>query len=205
MTDIKGTPSVPVFPANSDRSKVEKSTESKVIAKATEKKNRTVYKALSDFVVSDIPEVWEHLVIDVVIPTAKSMLTDMVTQGIQSLLYGNSAPKTRGSYVTYGSRSTSTSYTRASSPTYSRPQRHTAERIRDLEFESNQDLRDMLAFIAEVFEDREVLTVAELKEAAGLKVSYVDDRWGWGPEAAFRSVVDRGRHVLLVPSPEPLS
>lgn len=204
MTDIKGTPSVPVFPANSDRSKVEKSTESKVIAKATEKKNRTVYKALSDFVVSDIPEVWEHLVIDVVIPTAKSMLTDMVTQGIQSLLYGNSAPKTRGSYVTYGSRSTS-SYTRASSPVTSRSQTRSVDRIRDLEFESAQDLRDMLAFIAEVFDDREVLTVAELKEAAGLKVSYVDDRWGWGREANFRSVVDRGRQVLLVPSPEPLS
>ena len=204
MTNIKGTPSVPVFPANSDRSKVEKSTESKVIAKATEKKNRTVYKALSDFVVSDIPEVWEHLVIDVVIPTAKSMLTDMVTQGIQSLLYGNSAPKTRGSYVTYGSRSTS-SYTRASSPVTSRSQTRSVDRIRDLEFESAQDLRDMLAFIAEVFDDREVLTVAELKEAAGLKVSYVDDRWGWGREANFRSVVDRGRQVLLVPSPEPLS
>lgn len=204
MTDIKGTPSVPVFPANSDRSKVEKSTESKVIAKATEKKNRTVYKALSDFVVSDIPEVWEHLVIDVVIPTAKSMLTDMVTQGIQSLLYGNSAPKTRGSYVTYGSRSTS-SYTRASSPVTSRSQTRSVDRIRDLEFESAQDLRDMLAFIAEVFDDREVLTVAELKEAAGLKVSYVDDRWGWGREANFRSIVDRGRQVLLVPSPEPLS
>jgi hypothetical protein len=79
------------------------------------------------------------------------------------------------------------------------------DRIRDLEFESAQDLRDMLAFIAEVFDDREVLTVAELKEAAGLKVSYVDDRWGWGREANFRSVVDRGRQVLLVPSPEPLS
>lgn len=204
MTDIKGTPSVPVFPANSDRSKVEKSTESKVIAKATEKKNRTVYKALSDFVVSDIPEVWEHLVIDVVIPTAKSMLTDMVTQGIQSLLYGNSAPKTRGSYVTYGSRSPS-SYARASSPVTSRSQTRSVDRIRDLEFESAQDLRDMLAFIAEVFDDREVLTVAELKEAAGLKVSYVDDRWGWGREANFRSIVDRGRQVLLVPSPEPLS
>lgn len=204
MTDIKGTPSVPVFPANSDRAKVEKSTESKVIAKASEKKNRTVYRALSDFVVSDIPEVWEHLVIDVVIPTVKSMLTDMVTQGVQSLLYGNSAPKTRGSYVTYGSRST-TSYSRASAPMRSRPQTRSDDRIRDLEFESNQDLRDMLAFIAEVFDDREVLTVAELKEAAGLKVSYVDDRWGWGREASFRSVVDRGRHVLLVPSPEPLS
>ena len=83
------------LPGNTDKAKEGASPEKKVIAKAKVQKKSAIKEALRTFFVRDLPEIAEHLVIDVAIPAAKNAITDMVTQGIQQLLYGEVDPRRR--------------------------------------------------------------------------------------------------------------
>lgn len=197
------------LPGNSDKAKEGASPEKKVIAKAKVQKKSAIKEALRTFFVQDLPEIAEHLVVDVAIPAAKNAITDMVTQGIQQLLYGEADPRRRPT-------SGYTSYSRSSRDYSGRAyyESHRAERrgprqskptnVEDLVFDTRGDAVDVIEYIAETIEEYGQVSVADLMSSVGIQPRYTDERWGWTTTDAFELRQIREGWLVSADRPEPL-
>lgn len=197
------------LPGNTDKAKEGASPEKKVIAKAKVQKKSAIKEALRTFFAQDLPEIAEHLVIDVAIPAAKNAITDMVTQGIQQLLYGEVDPRRRPS-------SGYTSYSRSSHSDRSRgyyesrrterrePRQPKPTNVEDLVFDTRGDAVDVIEFIAETIEQYGQVSVADLMSSVGIQPRYTDERWGWTITDAFEIRQIREGWLISADRPEPL-
>lgn len=213
MTDIvpiePTRPTEVSLPGNSDKAKEGASPEKKVIAKAKVQKKSAIKEALRTFFVQDLPEIAEHLVVDVAIPAAKNAITDMVTQGIQQLLYGEVDPRRRSTsgYTSYSrssrdyrgnayyeSRRTERRESRQSKPT----------NVEDLVFDTRGDAVDVIEYVAETIEEYGQVSVADLMSSVGIQPRYTDERWGWTTTDAFELRQIREGWLVSADRPEPL-
>lgn len=194
------------LPGNTDKAKEGASPEKKVIAKAKVQKKSAIKEALRTFFAQDLPEIAEHLVIDVAIPAAKNAITDMVTQGIQQLLYGEVDSRRR-------STSGYTSYSRSSRSDRSRgyyDSRRSERRepkptnVEDLVFDTRGDAVDVIEFIAEQIEEYGQVSVADLMSSVGIQPRYTDERWGWTTTDAFEIRQIREGWLVSADRPEPI-
>lgn len=217
MTDIvpiePTRPSEVSLPGNTDKAKEGASPEKKVIAKAKVQKKSAIKEALRTFFAQDLPEIAEHLVIDVAIPAAKNAITDMVTQGIQQLLYGNVDPRRRN---TSGYTSGYTSYSSTSRSDWGRgyydshrterrePRQPKPTNVEDLVFDTRGDAVDVIEYVAEQIEEYGQVSVADLLSSVGIQPRYTDERWGWTTIDAFEIRQIREGWLVSADRPEPL-
>ena len=213
MTDIvpiePTRPTEVSLPGNTDKAKEGASPEKKVIAKAKVQKKSAIKEALRTFFAQDLPEIAEHLVIDVAIPAAKNAITDMVTQGIQQLLYGDVDPRRRSTsgYTSYSSSSRSDrgrdSY---ESRRYERrePRQPKPTSVDDLVFDTRGEAVDIIEYIAETIEQYGQVSVADLMSSVGIQPRYTDERWGWTTTDAFELRQIREGWLVSADRPDPI-
>ena len=197
------------LPGNTDKAKEGASPEKKVIAKAKVQKKSAIKEALRTFFVQDLPEIAEHLVVDVAIPAAKNAITDMVTQGIQQLLYGEVDPRRRqtSGYTSYSSSSRSDrgrAYydSRRSANRETRQSKPT--NVEDLVFDTRGEAVDVIEYIAETIEQYGQVSVADLMSSVGINPRYTDERWGWTSTDAFELRQIREGWLVSADRPEPI-
>lgn len=202
-------PSEVSLPGNTDKAKEGASPEKKVVAKAKVQKKSAIKEALRTFFTQDLREIAEHLVIDVAIPAAKNAITDMVTQGIQQLLYGEVDPR-RISTSGYTSYSSSSRIDRRTSRYESRrserrePHQPKPTNVEDLVFDTRGDAVDVIEYIAETIEQYGQVSVAELMSSVGIQPRYTDERWGWTTTDAFEIRQIREGWLISADRPETL-
>lgn len=213
MTDIvpiePTRPSEVSLPGNSDKAKEGASPEKKVIAKAKVQKKSAIKEALRTFFVQDLPEIAEHLVVDVAIPAAKNAITDMVTQGIQQLLYGEVDPRRRPTtgYTSYSRSSRDYSgraYYESRRTERREPRQSKPTNVEDLVFDTRGDAVDVIEYIAETIEEYGQVSVADLMSSVGIQPRYTDERWGWTTTDAFELRQIREGWLVSADRPEPL-
>lgn len=85
------------YPTNSDRSKEKKTIEP--VAKARIKRESTARKVVGEIIREDARSVGETVLWDVIIPTVKNLISDTVTRGIESMLYGGDSLLDRGLHI----------------------------------------------------------------------------------------------------------
>lgn len=214
IVPIEPTRSIEVsLPGNTDKAKEgasPKKKEAKVIAKAKVSKSSPIKEALKTFFVDDLPDIANHLVIDVAIPAAKNAITDMVTQGIQQLLYGAADVKRgpNGTYTSYGSASRGT-YTRGTpnNVQYSKSRgvsHQSSSQVDNLIFETKPDAMEVIEYLAETIDRHGQVSVADLYSSVGIKTQYTDERWGWTTLDAFEVRLSREGWIIASQSPEPI-
>ena len=197
------------LPGNTDKAKEGASPEKKVIAKAKVQKKSAIKEALRTFFVQDLPEIAEHLVVDVAIPAAKNAITDMVTQGIQQLLYGDVDPRRRptSGYTSYSRSSRDYSgkaYYESRRPERREPRQQKPTNVEDLVFDTRGDAVDVIEYVAEQIEGYGQVSVADLMSAVGIQPRYTDERWGWTTTDAFELRQIREGWLVSADRPEPL-
>lgn len=199
-------PSEVSLPGNTDKAKEGASPEKKVIAKAKVQKKSAIKEALRTFFAQDLPDIAEHLVIDVAIPAAKNAITDMVTQGIQQLLYGNIDPRRRptSGYTSYSSSSRTNRGTGYYEPRRSERREPKPTNVEDLVFDTRGDAVDVIEFVAEQIEEYGQVSVADLMSSVGIQPRYTDERWGWTTTDAFEIRQIREGWLVSADRPEPL-
>nr|DAF69221.1 MAG TPA: hypothetical protein [Caudoviricetes sp.] len=196
------------LPGNTDKAKEGDSPEKKVIAKAKVQKKSRIKEALRTFFAQDLPEIAEHLVVDVAIPAAKNAITDMVTQGIQQLLYGEvDRRRPTAGYTSYSSssrsyRGTGRYETRPISNRETRQSKPT--NVEDLVFDTRGDAVDVIEYVAEMIEQYGQITVADLMSSVGINPRYTDERWGWTSTDAFELRQIREGWLVSADRPEPI-
>ena len=174
------------YKPNSHRSKEQAEQEQKLPEKRTEKivtgavtrrKQSGLSKAGSIFMSGDMESVKSYILMDVLIPTIKRAISDIVCNGINMLLGepGRAKNSPQGAKVSYRSYYDQQSDRRD----YARPRAQSPYSYDDIVFSSRGDAEEVLSRMEELLERFEVVSVADLFDMAGVSCNYTDNKYGW--------------------------
>ena len=176
-----------------EREKVEKIVTGNVKAK---KKN-----GFSSLVSEDASSVKDYIFADVLMPALQKLVVDIVKDGIDIVIYGNTRrdKKDRGSfrgdYVSYSKYADRYDRREPSRPRY---------QIDEIIFDNRTDAEDVLDTLDDMIERYGDVSVAAFYETVGLPSSHTDEKYGW--TSMVNAKVDRVRDgfVLRLPRVRPL-
>lgn len=177
----------PEFKSNSHKSKGENNVVevrpqvNKVTTGNTKKKKKSeVSKFANTFLAEDVTSVKSYIIEEVLVPAAKKAFVDIVTNGIDMLLYGEvrSKGKDKGSKVSY-SGYYDRKDTRSRDTDRSRRTSRNGYDYEDVSFESRGDAESVLDSMFELLDRYEMVSVGDLYDLAGMSGSYIDNKFGW--------------------------
>lgn len=213
------TANIPLRPEEMPGNRISKPEETpreklKPVAQATRK--TSIGSKVANFFAEDLRGVADYLIQDVILPATKDLIVDMVRQGIERTVYGESAPRSRRSF---GPSSRGGSYTNYSRFSYSSPRRdpdigpgdrrEVSRRSRvnhdfsEIVVGSRGEALDILEGLDKQLGQFGVVTVADFYDLAGITAEFVDESWGW---ADLRSAtVRQTRAGFICDLPRPVS
>lgn len=149
----------------------------------------------------------EYVLYEVLIPAAKSTISDIVSNTIEMALYGETGKRSsrlrRDRDVTHVSYNSIYDGRKSRSRSSSRRPR-SRHRFDDIVIEKRVDAEEVLSTMVDQIDLYELVTVADFYEACGIQSEYTDQNYGWESlrEASIRPV--RGGYILDLPDPYPL-
>lgn len=158
----------------------EKKIEKVVQGTVKTKKKSEVRKFADVFISEDAENVKTFVLMDVLVPAIKKAISDIVTNGIDMILYGESgrtrkaSPASRISYNQYYDRDR-------------RDIRRDRDVVRsrsnytynDILLESRGEAEEVLARMDELVATYGMVSVADLNELVGITGQYTDNNYGW--------------------------
>lgn len=173
------------FKSNSNRSKEQDSTEKvlerrtgKVISgEAHKRKQSNLSKAGSVFMPGDMDSVKNYILMDVLVPSIKRAISDIVCNGINMLL----GEPTRSKSGTQAAKVNYRSYYEQQSDRrdYNRPRTQAAYSYDDIVFPTRGDAEEVLYRMEELLQRFDMVSVADLFDMAGISCNYTDNKYGW--------------------------
>lgn len=152
-----------------------------------------------------------YVVADVLLPAARDMVVDIITKGVERVVYGERysssrrrSPEYRGN-VQYNSpvrREYRSSILPGQPPRI--PNRINRRESSDVLIESREEANLVLQTMVDCVEKYEQVSMADLNELLGLQSANIDHRWGWTTlnEASIRQT--RDGYLLELPPMEEL-
>ena len=191
------------------KEEVKKSSEEKNITpvvkgKVTRKKNN-VRKLTDTFVNEDMHNVNSYIVFDVLIPAAKKAISDIVTNGIDMILYGETG-RSKNNRVAGGISYRSYYDRKDEERRYgSTRQARTRYSYDELTFESRGEAEEILERMDELIATYDFVTVADYYDLAGVTCEYTDNKYGWKDIRGADIRRDRdGGYTIKLPSVRPI-
>lgn len=132
------------------------------------------------FLSDNVETVSSYVVEDVIIPSVKDMIADLVKGAIDIILYGGESKNYRSSFrkpINYSSISTgkkSAASDRDSSKYISR-----GSSVNDIIFEDRRDAIEVVQNMYELMGDYHMVSKADLYDMVGKQSSWTDQKWGW--------------------------
>lgn len=153
----------------------------------------------------------------VIVPSAKDMFSQAVIQGVERMVYGDSARSYSQSstYRSNGSSKPYFQYSRSSAPARREESRDRRPEL-SREARANHDFQEVIIPTrAEAMEVRDGMfhlmekydevSVSDFYRLCGITPQYTDENWGWKDIRGTEPHRDRsGGYVLTLPRPEPL-
>lgn len=180
--------------------KVEKVVTGKVIAK----KRSGLRKFTDEFISEDAKNIKSYVFGEVLIPAIKKAISDIVTDGIDMILYGGTRPGRRSSaadkisYRSYYDRGTS----RYSEPV--RDNRYSSYSYDDIILNSRGEAEDVLARMDELMDTYGLVRVADLYDLVGITGNYTDNKYGWTNIRNAEIVRVRDGYMIKMPRAVPI-
>lgn len=197
------------YQPNSFRSKEEqKATEKKVekIVKGNVKtRKKTGARKFADvFIAEDISNVKSYILMDVLVPAIKKAISDIVTNGIDMILYpggtGRSNKSSSASKISYRNYYDKRDEDRR---THENRTRHVYS-YDDIVLEHRSEAEDVLARMDELIETYDVVSVADLYDLIGKTCNYTDNKYGWTNIRTAEVVHVRDGYLLKLPKALPI-
>lgn len=190
-------------PVEQERPKVKKVIKGKVVTK-----KKSIGRKFADtFIGEDVQDVKGYILQDVLVPAIKDTISDVVTGGIEMLLFGERRGRGGRSYSTNSRTSYNSMYNRS---TQSSARRHTDRRgysshaVNDIILESRGEAEQVLGDMLDAIKDYGSVSVADLYDMVGETGVFTDNNWGWFDlgNASVRRV--REGYLLVLPRVESL-
>jgi hypothetical protein len=182
-----------------------KVVEKVTVGEVTQRKKPLWQRVSGSMVVDDGPTVTQYIVFEVLLPAAKNMISDAVSQGVDRLMFGDSRPNSRN-------RTAGTSgYTNYSKVTPLRPdRREMTQRARsshdfdDIVIQTRGEAEEVLDKLRALVDQYEMATVSDLYDLVGVSGDFTDDKWGWYDlrNAGVRPI--RAGYLIVLPRPQAL-
>lgn len=182
-----------------------------IVTSKVSKKRRSIGNSITQTLFgNDTKSVLSYVLNDVLIPAAKSTIQEMVSGGIEMLLFGDSVDRSRSyrrsgnrNIINYGSfsRQRDVRSDRTSSTKFRSLSRGKYE---DVVIEDRGEAEDVIENLIELIEQYGVATLADFYELVGIDSDFSDNKYGWDNLA--RASVNRVRegYVIDFPKPRPL-
>ena len=187
-------------------------TESVVTGEVVRKRKSKIQNVAETFFGGDLKDVASYVVMDVMIPAAKDMLYDTVSQGFSRLLFGEVRQRTASTnreYTSYGSMSRDRSVRRVDQSRRNGRDDTFRDRISsndfdDITFRDRRDAEAVMDILMDTIDHYGQCSVADLLKASGMSPKYTDYDSGW--HDLSRASISRYRdgYVLNMPRTEDL-
>lgn len=195
------------FKPNSHKSKeeAEKKDEKRIqkpLGKIVTKKKPLGSKFADVFLSDDVDSVRGYVLFDVLVPAIKNAISEMITGGINMMLFGETRGSSKGGYTDYGSSyHTTYKYKGGSSYSDNRRERRSGYDYKDIILESRSDAEQLRDNLIDLIEDYGSVSVADLYDALDITSEYTDHKWGWMnlKDISIRRV--REGYLLVLPKP----
>ena len=157
----------------------DKKVDKVITGKARVKKKSGLERLSKSFIAEDASNVKSYILLDVLIPAAKKAVFDIVTNGIDMILYGETRQRNkRGSnvpYVSYDRFADRRDY--GSSRYSSRQSRSCLDE--DIILDSRDEAEEVLRQLDLLIDTYHVASVSDLYDLVGQTGPYTGNRYGW--------------------------
>lgn len=185
----------------------EKRVTEKVVTGTVKRKKKGLFdKFMGNIISEDAPSIKSYIFGDVLIPAIKKAISDIVTDGIDIILYGESR-KGRGrstaDRVSYRNYYDGGSYNR---PRMNERQALTASQYSydDIILPSRGEAEDVLARMDELIDTYGLVRVADLYDLVGITGNYTDNKYGWTNITRAEIVRTRDGFMIKMPRAIPI-
>lgn len=194
------------FKSNSHKSKEgnagssDNSVKKVTTGKTRIKKKNGLVKFADSMISEDAANVKSYILMDVLMPAIKKAVVDIVTDGINMILYGEtsvSSRKSSGSKVSY----------RKFYEDDRRDSRSEQKRRYDYDevvFDSRRDAEEVLASMEDYVDRYKVVSLMDFYEFADQKSVYTDRYYGWTNLRSAEVIRVRDGYTIKLPKPLPI-
>ena len=199
------------YPSNSRKSKeqpppTEKEPVEKVVTgNVTQRKKGWGAKIHDIFMAENSDSVMQYVVMEVLVPAAKNMISDAVSQGVERMMFGDIRPRAtqgnRPGYTNYSKAQPRQDYARRAMSSVARSQHD----FSDLILESRGEAEEVLDRLRELVSQYKLATVNDLYDLVGISGEFTDDKWGWFDLRAASVRPTRGGYLLILPRTQPIT
>ena len=181
----------------------EKKVEKVVKGRVAVKKKTGLDKVASVFISEDAQNVKSYILMDVLVPAIKKAVKDIVTDGIEMILYGETGrgrKNTNASYISYDRFSSRRDDDRRYDRTYTR----SGFSYDELIFDSKIEAEEVLAQMDAVIENYDFVSVADLYDLAGVSNdNFANNKYGWKNLHSAETIRTRQGYALKLPKALP--
>ena len=193
------------YKPNSHKSKqaaTEKKVEKVVRGRVKTKPKGGIGKLTDAIVTEDVNNVKNYIFADVLIPAIKKAISDIVREGIDMLLFGESRGSSRSrnnaDYVSYQK------YSRDDRRRYNDPGVHPTRGrngllTEDIILETRGEAEEVLRRMDEIIDTYDAVSIMDLYDLLGETAPYTADRYGWTNLANAEAVRVNGGYLVKLP------
>lgn len=196
------------YKPNSHKSREESAQKKKVgkvvSGKVKSKKKSEIQKFADAFIQEDTQRIKSYILMDVLIPAIKKAVSDIVVNGVDMMLYGETghtkkgqnAPKVsyRNYYDKQGERRDYTA----------RPTRAGYD-FDDIILENRGEAEEVLSRMDELIDMYRLASVADFYDLVGVTGNYTDNKYGWTDIRSASIVRVRDGYMIKLPKALPLN
>lgn len=195
------------YKPNSHRSKEEgenlnKKRMEKVVSGNVKAKKNEMRRLTDVFISEDVKNVKSYVLLDVLVPTIKKAIVDIVTDGVNMIFFGgtgNRRGSSNASYVSYRSYSDRRDDRRP----LDRP-RTLGYNYNDIVLETRSEAEEVLTRMDEAIDTYGVVSVADLYDLVGISGNYTDNKYGWTNIKNAEPIRVRDGYLLKLPKALPI-
>ena len=175
----------------------------KVIKGTAKIKQNKMHKFADVFIAEDAKNVKSYILTDVLIPTIKNAIVDVVTNGVNMIFFGGTRPRDRGSNaskISYSSYYDQRRYPDRRPIEISKPRYNYDEIV----LESRGEAEEVLTRMCELIDTYQMVKVADLYDLVGISCDYTANNYGWTNlrNASIERV--RDGYILKLPKALPI-
>lgn len=182
----------------------EKKVEKVVSGSVKARKKSEIQKFADVFIQEDAQKVKSYILMDVLVPAVKKAISDIVTNGIDMILYGetghtkkNSA-SSKVSYRSYYDK-------RDDRRSYSSNRTQTGYEYDDIVLDNRGEAEEVLSRMDELVATYGLVSVADFYDLVGITGNYTDNKYGWTDIRSASIVRVRDGYMIKLPRALPLN
>lgn len=181
----------------------EKKIQQITTGKVRVKKKSEMSKFKDVFISEDVSNVKSYIFMDVLVPAVKKAISDIVRDGIDMILYGDTKRSNRSSNASYVSYRDYSNRDRRDDCRGSSRNR-SGYSYDDVILETRGEAEDVLTRMDELIETYGVVSVADMYDLVGKTCNYTDNKYGWKNIRTAEPIRVRDGYMLKLPKAGPI-